>query len=80
MADLFGRCVQQHVAIFGRRCAIAPSLKKVLHADPDFTFNAANGLLTYPGELGVWLLDNYRVWIGAESEPPPLSNATTCDI
>ena len=49
VADFLGRRIQQHIAIF-RRATRAPGLEKILQANANFTFDAANRLLKLPRE------------------------------
>jgi hypothetical protein len=52
MADLFGRGIEQHVAILGWS-ACTPGLEKVLHTDTNLALDAADGLLEHAGEDGI---------------------------
>ena len=61
VTHLFGRRVEQHVAVLRRRAASAPGLEEVLHADADLAFDAADRLLQHACKNRIGLADLDRV-------------------
>jgi len=57
VADFFGCRMKQHVTVFRSWTASAPGLEEVLHANSDFAFDAADGLLEHAGKDWVGRVD-----------------------